>query len=136
MAHGYPGQPYDLTDSPYRWLLKPTDMRSIYRQHNRAIGVDVISPDYVNIDSWLNPESPEYKSELPDAIFHYSTCSAKDDRFKMCIANHEMKDAAWQYAPKSQVVLDGTFGICDKKMLLFILMGVDDQRKGIPLAFC
>jgi hypothetical protein len=38
-----------------------------------------------------------------------------------------MKDAAWQYAPKSQVVLDGTFGICDKKILLFILMGVDDQ---------
>lgn len=110
-------------------------MRSIYCQHNHVIGVNVTSPDYVNVNSWLAPESTEYKPELADAIFHYSACAAKDDRFEMCIANCEMKDAAWRYAHKSQVVLDGTFGICAKKMLLFILMGVDEKQKGIPLAF-
>ena len=134
-VRGYPGQPCDLMDSPYRWLLKDTDMRSIYRQHSRAIGINVTSPDYVNVDSWLNPESPEHKPDLAKAVFHYSARTAKDDRFEICIANGEMKDAAWKYAHKSQVVLDGTFGICDKKILLFILMAVDEKRKGIPLAF-
>src|SRR5882762_4322108 len=86
MARGYPGQPYDLKDSVYHWLLQPTDMQSLYRQHNRTIGVDVTSPDYVNVDAWLDPESPKYKPELADAIFHYSARAAKDERFELCIA--------------------------------------------------
>ena len=135
MVRGYPGQPYDLTDSPYRWVLKATDSRSLYRQHNRIIGVNVTAPDYLNVNAWLDPASPEYKVELADAIFHYKARAAKDERFEMCIATHEMKEATWQYAHKSQVVLDGTFGVCDKKMLLFILMGIDEKRKGVPLAF-
>ena len=51
------------------------------------------------------------------------------------ISTVEMKEASWWYSHKSQVILDGTFGICDKKMLLFILMGVDEQKKGVPLMF-
>ena len=27
------------------------------------------------------------------------------------------------------------FGVCDKKILLFIIMGIDENKKGIPLAF-
>ena len=101
ITRGYPEQPYDLMDLPYCWILKSTDMRSIYCQHNHVIGVKVTSPDYVDVDSWLNPESPEYKSKLADAIFHYSTRTAKDDCFEMCIATSKMKDVAWQYAHKS-----------------------------------
>jgi len=32
-------------------------------------------------------------------------------------------------------VLDSTFSICDKKIFLFILMGIDENQKGIPLTF-
>ncbi|KAJ3555948.1 hypothetical protein NM688_g2298 [Phlebia brevispora] len=46
-----------------------------------------------------------------------------------------MKEAAWKYAHHSQIILDGTFGICNKKMLLFIAMGVDEANRGVPLAF-
>ena len=46
-----------------------------------------------------------------------------------------MKDAAWQYAHHSQLILDGTFRVCDKRILLFIMMGVDENRKGVLLAF-
>lgn len=31
--------------------------------------------------------------------------------------------------------MDGTFGLCDKRILLFILMGLDEDQKGFPLAF-
>lgn len=46
-----------------------------------------------------------------------------------------MKTAAWKYAHQSQLLLDGTFGICNSRMLLFIALGVDGFGKGIPLAF-
>jgi hypothetical protein len=46
-----------------------------------------------------------------------------------------MREAAWKYSHESQIILDGTFGVCDKKILLFIVMGVDERGKGIPLTF-
>ncbi|KAF8580992.1 hypothetical protein K439DRAFT_1619397 [Ramaria rubella] len=46
-----------------------------------------------------------------------------------------MVDAAWKYAHKKQIILDGTFGVCDRRMLLFIALGVDETGKGVPLAF-
>ena len=33
------------------------------------------------------------------------------------IAMDEMKAAAWKYGSQSQIMLDGTFGICDKRLL-------------------
>jgi hypothetical protein len=46
-----------------------------------------------------------------------------------------MKQAAWKYSHRGQLILDGTFGICDMRVLLFIALGVDEARKGVPLAF-
>jgi len=46
-----------------------------------------------------------------------------------------MDDAAWKYGHHEQIILDGTFGICSSRMLLFIAMDVDEDGKGIPLAF-
>lgn len=134
-SRGYPNMPDDLTESPFRWLIEETDHRSIYRQRNRSLGVDTTYPDYINVDSWLDSSSPNYNSTLASAVFHYSARASRDERFEICVANKEMREAAWKYGHHSQVMLDGTFGICDKKMLLFILMGVDENRKGVPLAF-
>jgi hypothetical protein len=50
-----------------------------------------------------------------------------------------MKAAAWKYAHENQMILDGThresFGISDTRLLLFIALGIDENRKGVPLAF-
>ncbi|KAF8518308.1 hypothetical protein JB92DRAFT_3082453 [Gautieria morchelliformis] len=59
----------------------------------------------------------------------------KDERFRVCIATADMKQAAWRYAHDQQLVLDGTFGICDRRILLFIALRVDEKRRGVPLAF-
>ncbi|TFK46462.1 hypothetical protein OE88DRAFT_1667443 [Heliocybe sulcata] len=134
-ARAYPGQPKQLAESPYRWILKQSDTRSLYRQFNRIQGIKVRDPAHINIDKWLDPDSPEYNKTLADAVFHYSPRVEKGDRFEICIATEEMRDAAWQYAHASQVILDGTFGVCNKKLLLFILMGVDTKGRGVPLAF-
>ena len=46
-----------------------------------------------------------------------------------------MDAAAWEYGHHSQVMLDGTFGVCTTRLLLFIAMAVDEQGKGVPIAF-
>lgn len=46
-----------------------------------------------------------------------------------------MKESSWRYVHQKQLVLDGTFGICDHCILLFIALGVDNSGKGDPLAF-
>src|ERR1700761_1762966 len=43
--------------------------------------------------------------------------------------------SAWKFGHENQIILDGTFGICDSRILLFITMVLDDERKGIPVSF-
>jgi hypothetical protein len=43
-------------------------MGSLYWQHSQMMGLNVTSPDYLNIHTWLDPMSPIYKAELADAI--------------------------------------------------------------------
>jgi hypothetical protein len=131
----YRDQPMDLTKSPYRWHIQSKDTRSLYRQFNRLQGIKVSEQAHLNIDEWLDPESPQYDQTLRDAIFHYSPRATRGERFEVCIATPEMKEAAWKYGHESQIILDGTFGVCDRKILLFIVMGVDENKKGVPLAF-
>lgn len=131
----YKDMPADLSTSRYRWVLTNKDHRSLYRQFQRLEGVRIVEKDYINLHEWLDPNSPQFKKPLHDAIFHYKPRTTEAERLEVCIATSEMKEAAWKYAHHSQVLLDGTFGISDKKMLLFIVMGVDEANRGVPLAF-
>lgn len=132
---GYPEMPWNLTDSCYHWLLKESDIHTVYHQQNHSLGINMNAPDYMNINAWLNSTSPHYNPTLTCAVFHYQAHATKDEHFNICISMEEMKETFWQYNHKSQVILDGTFGICNKKILLFILMGVDEKKKGVPLSF-
>jgi hypothetical protein len=134
-ARGYKGFPADIRTSPYRWLLEPRDSRSLYRQYSRMNGVKVTEKPQINVDEWLDPASPQYNTTIADAIFHYLARAEKGDRFEVCIATDDMNEAAWKYGHEKQIILDGTFGICNSRMLLFIVMAIDENRKGIPIAF-
>ncbi|KAF9030851.1 hypothetical protein BDZ89DRAFT_1132191 [Hymenopellis radicata] len=94
-----------------------------------------VAQTHLNIHAWLDPEAKEYNAVLADAVFHYSARAAADERFEACIATKDMKGMAWKYGHQSQILLDGTFGLCDSKLLLFILMGIDEDGHGVPLAF-
>lgn len=137
-ARSYTGMPKTregLTKISHRWNLLPTDTRSLYRQFNRLEGINVTRAPHINIDQWLNPESPTFHQVLFDAVFHYAPRASRDERFEICIATNEMKEAAWEIAHRFITLLDGTFGVCSAKLLLFILMGIDKRNRGIPLAF-
>ncbi|KAJ7873629.1 hypothetical protein B0H14DRAFT_3558330 [Mycena olivaceomarginata] len=134
-AKAYPGFPADFASSPYRWLLVSNDSRSLYRQYNRMKGVSVTTAPEINVDNWLDPKSENFNPTLADAIFHYSPRANRGERFEVAIANADMNRAAWTYGHQSQILLDGTFGVCDSRLLLFIVMTVDENKKGIPVAF-
>jgi hypothetical protein len=98
-------------------------------------GIKVTEQAHLNVDEWLDPESPQFNQILREAVFHYSPRATRGERFEVCIATPDMREAAWKYSHESQIILDGTFGVCDKKILLFIVMGVDERGKGVPLTF-
>jgi hypothetical protein len=134
-ARSYKDFPADLHTSPYRWLLERRDSRSLYRQFTRMNGVKMTEKPEVNIDEWMDPTSSQYNRTLAEAVFHYSARANKGERFEACIATDEMNAAAWKYGHENQIILDGTFGVCNSRVLLFIVMVVDEDRKGVPVAF-
>jgi hypothetical protein len=124
-----------VVKTSHHWLLRTGDTQSLYRQFNRMQGIKVTEHAHLNIHDWLDEQSPQYHPTLAKAIFHYSARTNKDERFEACVAIKEMSEASWTYGHRSQIILDGTFGVCDKKILLFIMMAIDENRKGVPLAF-
>ena len=113
----------------------PHDSCQLYKKYARLHSIDISRPPECNIDAWLDPKHPDYKPELASSIFYYRARENIQERFRLCIQTAEMKHAAWHYGHHRQIILDGTFGICDRRLLLFITLGVDESGKGVPLAF-
>ncbi|KAJ8078160.1 hypothetical protein PM082_000366 [Marasmius tenuissimus] len=124
----------DPSTQNFRYVLRTSDHNTLYRKFSRELGVDVRVPPQYNVDDWLNPSSPRYRKEFADAVFHYSARASADERFEICISTKDMDEQAWKFVHHNQLVLDGTFGICTSRLLLFIALGVDDQKKGLPVA--
>ncbi|KAH7870309.1 uncharacterized protein C8R40DRAFT_1175790 [Lentinula edodes] len=125
---------FDPKTANVRYLFLPTDHTSLYRKASKELGYDPkVEPQY-NVDDWLNVESQNFKPEIAEAVFHYSARAEAGDRFEICISTLEMDECAYKYAHHSQLVLDGTFGVCSSRLLLFIALSVDEDNKGFPIA--
>ncbi|KAH7337683.1 hypothetical protein B0J17DRAFT_718432 [Rhizoctonia solani] len=119
----------------YWYLLRPYNTATLYTQYYCRHGIDIKEKPHLNINNWLDPQSKTYNPTLACSIFHYSAQSQQNKQFEVCIATSKMKEAAWFYGHQQQILVDGTFGVCDWRLLLFIVMGVDEQNHGVPLAF-
>ncbi|KAG8951146.1 hypothetical protein FRC03_012630 [Tulasnella sp. 419] len=117
------------------YLIVKTDSSHLYRALSRLNGIDVEKAPKINIHKWLNPKSPSYLLPVHQSVFYYSAPTSSKERFKACVASSQMEEMAWKYGHMSQILLDGTFGVCDRRVLLFIAMAIDEECKGVPLAF-
>ena len=45
-----------------------------------------------------------------------------------------MTEAACTCCDRGQLVLDGTFGLCTSRLLVWIALGVDNGGRGVPVA--
>ncbi|KAK7686512.1 hypothetical protein QCA50_010110 [Cerrena zonata] len=119
----------------YRFLIRSGDFSRLYRRHNlETYGIDVSVRAEHNVDNWLNPNNKHFRKSIFDSVFHYAARTCEEDRFKVCIASSEMREAAWKYCHNKQLLLDGTFGLCTSRLLLWIAMGIDESGSGIPVA--
>ncbi|PKK70127.1 hypothetical protein RhiirC2_780101 [Rhizophagus irregularis] len=73
-------------------------------------------------------------SILKEACFHYQPKTI-DNRLEIGILTKDQRELAWSFGHENILLLDGTFGVCNRKILLFILMILDQQRQGIPIAY-
>ncbi|KAF8510533.1 hypothetical protein JB92DRAFT_3181118 [Gautieria morchelliformis] len=135
----YNGQSaYNPQKANIRYKILPSDACRLYRKHSWMHGIDTEKQPQDNVDAWLDLEAQEYKPKLAVAVFYYRPRVSKEDFFhslRICILTADMIKAAWKYTHHKQLVLNGTFGICDSQILPFIALGVDEAGKGVPLAF-
>ncbi|KAF7967903.1 hypothetical protein HWV62_32579 [Athelia sp. TMB] len=119
----------------FHYHFLPSDSCQLYRLFNKSYGVNISLPPTNNLHSWMDPTSPSFCPGVFDTVFYYAGWTHKEERLKVCISTNDMDDAAWRYAHGSQLILDGTFGVCSSRLLLFIAMADDGKGKGIPIAF-
>ncbi|RGB41357.1 hypothetical protein C1646_752155 [Rhizophagus diaphanus] len=73
-------------------------------------------------------------SIINESCFHYKA-KTKDSRLKIGLSTKEQREIAWTYGHENILLLNGTFGICNKKILLFVLLILDKKSQGIPIAY-
>ncbi|KAK7450183.1 hypothetical protein VKT23_013066 [Stygiomarasmius scandens] len=111
---------YCKPNSNYHYLFQTSDHCTLYHKHAASFGIDIC-------------KAPQYN--IREAIFYYSVRADKGDKLKVCISTPEMDEAAIKYVHQKQLIFDGTFGVASSCLLLFIAMGVDEDKKGLPVTF-
>lgn len=125
----------DPSTANFRYLIRTGDHSRLIRDHvHTTYGIDVNIKAENNVHNWLDPQSKHFRQSIYNTIFHYAARTSKDERFKLCIATPDMRDAAWTCCHKQQLILDGTFGISKYRLLLWIAMGLDESGSGLPVA--
>ncbi|HEV7737858.1 MAG TPA: hypothetical protein VGO47_10870, partial [Chlamydiales bacterium] len=132
----YQGQmSHEPSKANVRYEFLPSDTSRLYRMHHRIQGIDLLQPPEYNLHGWLDPLSPNYQVHLASAIFYYKSQVQKSERLRVCIQTDRMKEASWKYGHQKQIMFDGTFGVANSRVLLFIVLAIDETKKGVPLAF-
>ena len=119
--HGQDKQNPATANHHYELLL--SDASSLYRKFIQRMGVDTTWEPQDNIHDWLDQDSLLYNPEMAAAVFHYRAHISKDEWLCIYIQTEEMKEAAWKYSHKTQLILDRTFGVCDCRVFTFYCNG-------------
>ncbi|KAJ7463288.1 hypothetical protein FB451DRAFT_1043328, partial [Mycena latifolia] len=121
-------------DDYSRFVITNYETTSLYRTLARECGIPQ-APPQDNLDLWFrksNPQPPDPR--LPASCLAYTPhLLGESERFSLVLATSEQKILAWKYGHKCQVLTDLTFGICSGRVLLAILMAIDDNNHGIPI---
>ena len=120
----------------YRLLLKPSDISNIMRNFRKSnLNINTRVQVEQSIDNLLNKKSNEQDLSLCEACFHYIPRTESNERLEIGLSTQEQRDLAWKYGHNQLLLLDGTFGVCNRKILFFIFLILDSQKQGIPVAY-
>ncbi|KAJ7153245.1 hypothetical protein C8R46DRAFT_830330, partial [Mycena filopes] len=124
-------------DASHRYVLTDYESTSLYRTIARESGIPQRSTAQDNLHLWFNKDKPQPPDpRLSAACVAYSPyIPGETERFSIILMTPEQKLLAWKFGHRRQVLMDLTFGVCNGRALLAIMMGLDDENKGLPLAF-
>lgn len=72
--------------------------------------------------------TPRISMQIKAAVFHYDPHCV---RWELGLSTPDQRKAAWRFGHEGIILLDGTFNVSDKLLLLFIVMVIDDSWKGV-----
>lgn len=120
----------------HRLLLKPSDISNIMRNFRKSnLNINTRVQVEQSVDNLLSNKSNEQDLSLCKACFHYVSKTEINERLEIGLSTQEQRDLAWKFGHNQLLLLDGTFGVCNRKILLFIFLILDSQKQGIPVAF-
>lgn len=118
----------------YRTLLTAMDITNIKNEILRKNwDINIRKNAAYNLEQILGSNADE--SELKNACLHYQAHTQDTDHLEIIICSQDQQEYAWKYSHQNLILLDGTFGISKHKLLLFIMMVIDEHNKGIPITF-
>ena len=111
----------------------PCDGTHLYHLFNKSLGIDVTICPEQNLHNWLNLLSLHYNH-----IFAVWSSTTKHVHSRVNASKSVFPPQKWMkwhgnMPMGTNLILDGAFGVCSSHLLLFISMGIDEHRKGVPL---
>ncbi|KAJ3259513.1 hypothetical protein HK104_006918, partial [Borealophlyctis nickersoniae] len=118
-----------------RVLLEASDVCNLRRGVNRSqFGIDTTRTVEHELLRLFGPTSEP--STVKNAAFWFKPKgSGEEDRFELGLATAEQRALAWNHANGNVIMVDGTFGISKHKLLLFIVLTLNENKHVIPLAY-
>ncbi|KAJ7144005.1 hypothetical protein C8R44DRAFT_915867 [Mycena epipterygia] len=123
-------------DDSYRYFLCDWETTSLYRTIARESGIPQRTAAQDNLHLWFRSENPLPPDPcLAAACISYSPyIPGETERFSIILSTPEQKLVAWKFGHQKQMLMDLTFGVCSGRALLALLMVLDDNNKGLPVA--
>ena len=129
--HMNPKISHNASNIWYEFL--PCDGTHLYHLFNKSLGIDVTICPEQNLHNWLNLLSLHYNHRF--AVWSSTTkhVHSRVNASKSVFPPQKWMQWHGNMPMGTNLILDGTFGVCSSHLLLFISMGIDEHRKGVPL---
>ncbi|CAG8533602.1 33584_t:CDS:2, partial [Racocetra persica] len=73
--------------------------------------------------------------DLFRSAIYFEKRKHRHDHVCLVLATEEQLSLAWQYGHEKCIILDDSFETGNKKLLLYVIMVIDEQNKGIPVGY-
>ena len=119
-----------------RVLLRSKDIANILRLLKKTqLTINTRKTVQSNLEMILKEGRDAGTADIKAATLHYKPRRLEEDRLELILSTSDQRQAAWKHGHQRWIHLDGTFGASKHKVLLFILLVVDDNNKGIPVSY-
>ncbi|CAI2166317.1 5539_t:CDS:2 [Funneliformis geosporum] len=74
-------------------------------------------------------------ADLREATIYYKPRDNRYDYTLLILATEEQRLQAWKYGHQKYIVLDGSFQTGSRKLQMYVIMIIDEYKRGIPVGY-